>query len=75
MFLDYTNPKICISVIAVGVNLYKITELRKRQLRLKILHNLKEFKKKLFYLFFKFKLKFVSFSKNIILMNNLELKC
>ena len=42
MFLGLTNPKICILVNAVVDNLCKITELRKRQLKAEILHNLKE---------------------------------
>ena len=40
MFLGHTNPKL--SVDAIVVNLCKITEPRKRQLKVEILHNLKE---------------------------------
>ena len=55
LILSYTNPTQCISVNAIVANIYKITELRKRQLKVEILHNLKEnligiFK---FYLIFK----------------------
>ena len=42
MFLVHTNPKLCISANAIVVNLCKITELRKRQLKVEILHNSKE---------------------------------
>ena len=42
MFLGHTNPKICILVKAIVVNLCKITVLRKRRLKVKILHNLNE---------------------------------
>ena len=36
MFLGHTNPKLFISVNAVVVNFCKITELRKRKLKVKI---------------------------------------
>ena len=42
MFLGHTNPKLCVSVNAFAVNLCKINEPRKRQLKVEILHNLKE---------------------------------
>ena len=48
MFLGHKNLKVCISVIAFIVYLYKITELRKKQLKVEILHNLKKFRKEFF---------------------------
>ena len=42
MLLSYPNPKPCVSVNTVVVNLYRITEPRKEQLKVEILHNLKE---------------------------------
>ena len=42
MFLGHTNPKLCISVNAIVVNLCKITEARKRQLKVEILHSSKK---------------------------------
>ena len=47
MFLGHTNPKLCVSVNAIVVNLHvsKINKLRKRQLKVEILHNLNEFRK------------------------------
>ena len=48
MFLGYTSPKLCVSVNAIVVNLCKIIELRKGQLKVEILHNLKEFCKAFF---------------------------
>ena len=47
MFLGHTNLKLCISVNASVVNLYKITEWRKQQLKVAILHNLKAFCKEI----------------------------
>ena len=52
MFLGHTNPKQCMSINAIVVNLCKITEPRKEQLKVEILHNLKG-KKLKFYLIFK----------------------
>ena len=43
MFLGHTNLKLCVSVHTTVDNLCKITELRKNQLKVKILHNLLEF--------------------------------
>ena len=43
MFLGHTNPKLGKSINAIVVNLCKITVLRKKQLKVEILHNLKEF--------------------------------
>ena len=44
MYLCLTiNPKLCSSEQAVVLNLCKIIELRKRKLKVEILHNLKEF--------------------------------
>ena len=43
MFLGHTNPKLCVSVNAIVVNLSKITVLRKKQIKVEIAHNLKEF--------------------------------
>ena len=51
MFLGHKNLKLCISVIAFMVYLYEITELRKKQLKVEILHNLKKFRKEFFNLF------------------------
>ena len=44
MFLGHTNPKLCILVNDIAVNLCEITELRKK-LKVEILHNLKDFLK------------------------------
>ena len=74
MFLGHTNPKLCISVNAIVTNLCKITTQRKKQLKVEILHNLKDFLN--FISFFKkFNLKFVSFSKNNIFIITLKPKC
>ena len=43
MFLGHTNPKLCVSVNVVVVNLCKSTLSRKKQLNVGILHNLREF--------------------------------
>ena len=51
MFLGYTSPKLCVSVNAIVVNLCKFIELRKGQLKVEILHNLKEFLKHFLLLF------------------------
>ena len=48
MFLGLTNPKLWVSVNAVVLDLCKITELRKKQLKVEILHALKEFWKEIF---------------------------
>ena len=53
MFLVHTNPKLSISVIAINVKLRKITNPRKKQLKVEILHNIKNFERIFkFYLFF-----------------------
>ena len=43
MFLGHTNPKLWVSVNAVVLDLCKLTELRKNQLKVEILHDLIEF--------------------------------
>ena len=43
MFLGCAVPKLCISVNSIVLDLYKITEPRKKQLKVEILHNFKEF--------------------------------
>ena len=43
MCLCLTNPKLWFSEQAVVLNLCKITEPRKRKLKVEILHDLKEF--------------------------------
>ena len=43
MFVGHTNPKLCVSVNAIVVNLSKINVPRKRQMKIEILHNFKEF--------------------------------
>ena len=48
MFLGLTNPKLWVSVNAVVLDLCKITELRKKQLKVELLHALKEFWKEIF---------------------------
>ena len=55
MFLGHTSPKLCVSVNAIVVNTCKITLLRKKQLNVDILHNLKEFLKEI--------INFILFSK------------
>ena len=75
MFSGHTNTKLCLPVNAIVVNLGKITKPRKRQLKVIIVHNFKEILKRnsILICFLKqVNLKFVSFSKNI-LMNNLAL--
>ena len=53
MFPGHTNPKLCISVNAIVVNLCKINEPSKRQLKGKILYNLYNYEKNFkFYLIF-----------------------
>ena len=43
MFLGHNNPKLCILINAIiVVNLCKISELRKKQLKAEIKHNLEE---------------------------------
>ena len=42
MFSGHTNSKLCLSVNAIVPDLCKITEPRKKQFKMKILHNLKE---------------------------------
>ena len=51
MFLGHTNPKPCVSVNAIVLDFCKITELRKKQLKVEILHDFKEFCKKKFKLY------------------------
>ena len=49
MFLGHTNPKkLWLSVNAVVLDLYKITEPREQQLKVEILHDLKEVRKGFF---------------------------
>ena len=45
MFLGHTNPKLWVSVNAIVLDVYKITEPRKKQLKVEILHatSIKEF--------------------------------
>ena len=43
MFVGYTNAKLCVSVNAIFANLSKINVPSKRQMKIEILHNLKEF--------------------------------
>ena len=43
MFLAHTNPKLCLSVNAIVLDLCKTIKPRKKQLKVEILHNLKEF--------------------------------
>ena len=43
MFLGHTNPKLCVLVNAIVLYVCKLTELRKKQLKVKISHDLKEF--------------------------------
>ena len=43
MFLGHPNLKLWVTVNAVVLDLCKITELRKKQLKVEILHALKEF--------------------------------
>ena len=43
MFVVHTNLKLFISVNAIVLDLCKITNLRKKQLKVETLHNLKEF--------------------------------
>ena len=43
MYLGHTNPKLCVSVNAIVLDLCKITEPRKSSKKVEILHNLKEF--------------------------------
>ena len=45
MFLGHTNPKSCVTVNAVVFDLCKITDPSKKQLKVEILHALKEFLK------------------------------
>ena len=45
MFLGHTNPKLFVLVNDIAVNLCEITELRKKKLKVEILHNLKDFLK------------------------------
>ena len=45
MFLGHNNPKLCVSVNAAVDYLCKITVLRKKQLKVEILHNLKDFER------------------------------
>ena len=43
MFLGHTNPVLWVTISAVVLVLCKITEPRKMQLKVEILHGLKEF--------------------------------
>ena len=43
MFLGHTNPKLWVAVNTIVLYVCKLTELRKRQLKVEILHDLKEF--------------------------------
>ena len=43
MFLSHTNPKLCVLVNAIVLDICKITEPRKKQLKVEILHDFKEF--------------------------------
>ena len=43
MFLGHTNPKLCVLVNAIVLDICKITEQRKKQLKVEILHDFKEF--------------------------------
>ena len=43
MFLGHTNPDVWVSVNAIVLDSCKMTELRKKQLQVEILHNLEEF--------------------------------
>ena len=50
MFIGHTSPKLWVSInVIVGlIDLFVITELRKKQLKVEILPNLKEFLKGIF---------------------------
>ena len=43
MFLGCTNPKLCVCVNPIVLDFCNITEPRKKQLKVEILHDLKEF--------------------------------
>ena len=43
MFLGHTNPKLWVAVNTIVLYVCKLTELRKKQLKVEILHDLKEF--------------------------------
>ena len=43
MFLGHANLKLWVSINAIVLDLSKLTELRKKQLKVEILHGLKEF--------------------------------
>ena len=43
MFLGHTNPNLWVSANAVVGDLCKLTELRKKQLKVEILNDLKQF--------------------------------
>ena len=55
MFLGHTNPKLCVLVNAIVLDICKITEPRKKQLKVKILHDFEEFEKE-FLIFWGFKI-------------------
>ena len=57
MFLGHTNPKLCVSVNAIVLDFCKITEPRKKQLKVEILHDFKEFCKEF--------LNFIGFLNNL----------
>ena len=47
MFLGHNNPKLCVLVNAIVLDFCKITEPKKKQLKVEILHDFKEFCKEL----------------------------
>ena len=77
MFLGHTNLKIWESVglMLLYLNYAESLNQEKKHLKVEILHKLKEFWKNYIWFLRLFRLKFVSFPKYIILMNNSELKC
>ena len=56
MFLGHTNPKLCVLVNAIVLYVCKLTELRKKQLKVKISNDLKELKKRIFKFYLAFKI-------------------
>ena len=78
MCLCLTNPKLCSLEQAVVLNLCKITEPRKRKLKIKILHDLKNFLKdflKTLIVFYNSLGRNLFHFQNSLLQNNLTLKC
>ena len=66
MLLGHTNLKLWVAVNAIVLYVCKLTELRKKQLKVEILHDLKEFLKEFLNFIWLLKLitvKFLSFSK------------